>query len=1123
MTRTGTSSGWLLEKVRKGQVWCALLSLSLGLSVASAVESSWSADRAQPAQLEDRAIDPTLAEIPTMAVDPPPSGLFYLTLGSSFLVFFLLLSLLNGWVVRGLLGEAMEKEKSGILLLSQFSLALYALHLVVGDAVPESLRMLLHLLCGLLILSMVAKYLVAVNMRSDRKWALIWNLLNDDQLMLAALFMPAVVISLGGWVRGSLDPTLGLSGPLALVLYLVVLLVLLGGYLLIARRVVATARGGMGLALYDLNTAAIVSGAPLLLIPLGLQVASEIQFSVPAATPKAIGTVVVAILIATSATIFVLQRRGLLKLGGVAILAGFYFPAMVMTLASFKTHRWTLNLGSLDYYTSGQKVLPAQQWSDFGSLPLLDLVPSHGLADVGIQSLFTWFNGVDGLDMLVWLPWIPVVIGFLIIYTFLAIVTSPLLALLITILLPIKATVVGQYAVVLLPAVFLVIALRRPDFRRFLVLWMATGLLLLWRPQLGWPAALAVLILVGLVALVENREILVPAITSFVIVLGLVPAGVLIAEIVWGGDTYIAVADFVGLLGSAGVRGFGAIETSPGMVGITSFLHRVLPVLAVICVLYFGLRQFVRQQAFTIPGYAVFYLVVFSLMVPARSITHDGGQLFDPSLLLLTLALMPFLVAQRTFQPRQIGRSTWLMATLVSCAFLGSIDFYHLVGGGGPTADLRAWKPGESRVLFNRGPHQDVVEFLQRELADDESFLDFTGSTALYALAAKRFPFRTISDFRTTSESLQRSQIAVLQDHRQAGNLPLVVFRSPPRLKQSPPVPPTEAISYRIAEFVYANYLPYARVAGWEVWRERGVKRGKPKPPAKTISSKSIQQKFLLGNLPHRWASDDPWEAISKTDVLAAVLEQPLVVRAEAPLRLPWTPGATSPMATYLHVRAWPLSGRESALTISYGPEPQSSFEIRLAPRATQSLGDEETIELELREDPKKHMMHRVARFSERSVFQSTGKDPWLHKFVDLSRVPTIEAKTEQWIRIRYRATKNGQAQIFLAGPGKSFKERNSLKMPLLATRLDGAARQLMVPVVGVEIGSRLANLRFDPPPDVEFELVGLELLLRPSQPDDYLIRLTTQFQWATSGSHPLTLSSNSQVLIDSMYLRAGD
>ena len=167
-----------------------------------------------------------------------------------------------------------------------------------GDGVPASLRTILHLVSGLLILSMLAKHLVSRRLRDEKDWALVWSVLNDDQLMLAALFMPAVVISIGGLAGGSLLPLAALPILVAFALYVVVLLVLLGGYLLIARHVAARERGGMALALYDLNTAIIVAGAPLMLIPLGGLVANEIQFTLPAVGPRGIGFVVVVILAA---------------------------------------------------------------------------------------------------------------------------------------------------------------------------------------------------------------------------------------------------------------------------------------------------------------------------------------------------------------------------------------------------------------------------------------------------------------------------------------------------------------------------------------------------------------------------------------------------------------------------------------------------------------------------------------------------------------------------------------------------------------------------------------------------------------------------------------------------------
>ena len=402
---------------------------------------------------------------------------------------------------------------------------------------------------------MIAKRLVSQGLKNDRDWGLVWSILNDSQLMLAALFLPAVLLSIGGLTGGSLQPLATWPASLAFALYLLVLIVLLASYVLIARHVAATEKGSMALSLSDLNTAVIVAGSPLTLIPLGGLLANELQFAVPAASPRALGLAVVVLLAAISLTLFILQRRGRLKISGVAILGSFYFPVTVATLASLQTHLWTLNLTSLDSPHLGGRILPTQQWAEFGSLPFLDLLPGQGLADVAVQTLYVWIHGVRGLDFLIWLPWIPVVVGFLIVYAYLATVTSPLLALLVTLFLPVGFLVVGQYAVALLPAVLLAVALRKPDFKRFLALWLTTVALLLWRPALGGPAGVAIVLVVMVVVLLDHRELVVPASTSLAVVLGLLPVGLVVAELIWAGDTYSALGGFLGALPATGLDG----------------------------------------------------------------------------------------------------------------------------------------------------------------------------------------------------------------------------------------------------------------------------------------------------------------------------------------------------------------------------------------------------------------------------------------------------------------------------------------------------------------------------------------------------------------------------------------
>ena len=298
----------MLGRVRKGQVWCALLGLSLSLSIATAVQTSGSPPGNERFRLQDRTLGPGLAEGFKVPAEELSAGWFSFLLATSFVATFLALSLFNGWLERRLDSGAVAGERSGLLLLSQISLGLYCLHLIVGDGVPESMRGGLHLLASLLLGSMLVKRLVASQLTGSREWVGVWGMLSDNQLMLAALFFPVAMIALfDGLSRGVVEPLGFLSSGRSFVDYLVVLLILLVVYALVLRRSAAMNRVGMASTLYDLNTAVIVAGAPWILIPLGLQLSNEIQYTLNGLDSHWPSLICVGVLVGTSFILFWMQ------------------------------------------------------------------------------------------------------------------------------------------------------------------------------------------------------------------------------------------------------------------------------------------------------------------------------------------------------------------------------------------------------------------------------------------------------------------------------------------------------------------------------------------------------------------------------------------------------------------------------------------------------------------------------------------------------------------------------------------------------------------------------------------------------------------------------------------------
>ena len=1126
----GFSSGWL-RQVRKAQVWCAFLSLSLALSVATALQRGRTlVDQVDRFRLPDRALNPSLADGFSPPADDPSTGLFTLALLLGFTLSFLSLSMFNAWLDRRLDAEAVAGERSGLLLLSQIALGLYGLHLMVGEAVPESMRGGVHLLASLLLVSMLAKRLVAVRLSENKEWAGVWGMLGDNQFMLASLFFPVVLIGLfDGLSRGVLEPLGFLSDVRGFVDYLIVLLLLLLGYALVVRRR-ASAGGSLALVIYDLNTAVLVAAAPLLLIPLGFQIVNELQFTFGATGSRWPYLFMSALLFGVALILFAMQRRGRLHLTGAGVLAIFYYPVAVATLASFKSHRHTVKLSEVDYFRLGEQVLPTQQWFDFGSFPLLDLIPARGFSDVGIQSLYSLLNGIQGLDMLVWLPWIPVVVGFVSIYSLLAVVVSPLVAFLVTILLPVSAAAAGPYALALAPAFLLVLALRRPSFSSLLVLWLGAILLIVWRPQLGWPVLIAALIVIGAAAAWERRELLSPAIASLGLLVFAVPVALVVADIFGSADTLDTMRALIGSADDAATRGLGGFVINRSGLKLAGFLEGALPIVAIVGLVVYVIKRVVGKVSFSASSHAVLYLAVFSLLMPVRLEMLGKAHLLDPSLHLLMLALLPFLLLPMSYRSWMTGRTSWLIVTLVFCTLMGSVAFFHLTGET-VVHRVRDWQPDERRVLFDEKPHRELVEVLHQELKAGETFLDFTNSPLIYSLAGVRFPFQEILDFRITSESRQRAQLGALQAYREKHGLPLVVLQAPPSVAKPDRRVAVATTSYRIAEYLYSEYLPFATVSGWQLWRERGVRRSNPVPPARITSPSSVSQHFWLGSLPYRWAKGDPYQADRQTDLIESLLEEPTVIRSGVSLSLPWESRVVAIEGNYLQIRARSLpdlalrrgAPTEANLTLIYGEPKQSSFVLTLAPQSDREGISEQKIKLPLREDPKLNRVELLTADPDRLVFQAGSGDPWVRRFVDPSATRKLDPGEELWLHLRYRSSRRGNGQIYFASGKRQFQESASVQAPMMALRDREKVEELLVPVVGVEAGQKLVDVRLDPPDGAEFEIVSVDLIRRQREFNDYLIRLSTQWRWFSGEIQSLTLQSDSPVLIDSVYLRSGD
>ncbi len=1122
--------------MRQGELWCAFLALSLGLSLASYLVPTGT--NASPlTSFTDRAINPAVIEGVDVTSVGRSYGQFYLLLGASFFGLLILLGSLNGQIRKRVPRAAVSKEQRGILLISEFALALYAIQVISDSTALEQIRTALHLFVGLIVAVMIGKAIIASLERGGSTKLIVASLLDDTELLLTALFIPIPVLFGVMLAVGTSFSLPGESVWIRFSLFALILVLLAVVYTGLIRRILGKPGAGLSLGLFRINNAVIVAGVPISLIPLAMPIANELQHVWTGASPRLIASILVLLLVLASVLLYRLQAKGIISLNSWTALAVFYFPILVVTLVTFGTHQQNLVLGGLDYLKMGEQTVPTQQLLRFGNLPFLDLLPAHGLSDLATQMMYSIANGYQGLDMVVWAPWLSQVGIYLLVYSFLAVTASPIVAVLATVLLPVQALIAAPYAVALLPAIALVVAIRRPTFWTFFSLWLLAATLIFWRWEQGSVAALALLLVVA-AALTERREAVVPAIKSLLVALTLVPILLIVLDVLWVGSIRDAIT---ALLATHNPKiTAGGTRTVAPSVAVT-LRYFLLPAAAILVLLYYGLRRMIGPGRIRPRTHAVLFASVFSLVVAVRSaMWPSSGSWFDPVLFLVVLAVAPYCWDSAVAPKRMLNRSTiWLLAVFVLSVPMGKTAWGHLsesfdnysLTGQNDLFRFHRWRAGESRVLYDESGHVAVARFLEGELEEDETFFDLTDSPLLYVFTDREFPTNLMANRNRTSETIQSAVVGDLESLRDEGRLPMVLFRTETDTSNSLSELPTEVRSYRIAEYVYKNYLPYLEIDGYEIWRERAVELGRTQEPVgRPIQSATLTQDFWLGKLPYIWARFDPEHALERTEVLSTLHKTPTKLDTRTPLALGVDVMTDRSEGNYLQIRARPLDGAIATagrvegpvISIEYGRPKASGFHLELLPRQPQPWDESRSMEAPPLADFKarnlKPLEHRDGR-----VFRAVGNDPHIFTFVDLSEAPVREAGTELWVRLRYRSTASGMMQIFFATDKSGFRERNSIRVQAKSTGLEGEAAEIVVPVLGEKKKLKLTDLRIDPPTGSDFEIVGVDVDLREPAFDDYLVRLSSQWRWSSTNIDKLVLKASGPVMVGEVLLRRGD
>jgi hypothetical protein len=610
----------------------------------------------------------------------------------------------------------------------------------------------------------------------------------------------------------------------------------------------------------DVLRAFALGAAPLFAFPSLCPVANEVQHALArrhAIEPRSVALGFLALLVLLGAFLFWRARAGRIRLAPARVLARYVYPTVIFGEALLSVYKHALTAKHVDPLHDGEQITAVHQLLSFDKWPFVDIWPAHGLFDY-VGALYSLVNGFHPLEITAW-NGLLVALSSTAVYAVLANLGTPLFAFAVAALLPIEAILPlpkysffyaepGLLAVGLLAC----IVLARPSTWRYALLSLGTFLCFFWTPTSGVASIVAVfgLLVLGLVTTRERRPLWrglavfvgtgVAVFVLYVLVLALrgqpvletlrlVRAFMQADPMIGGRTTVIEKFDASAFVQYLILPGIGlvylarlarhAIERRP-----LTHVERLLGFLTLVSFVLFA-RTLTRHGI--IERYQPFYFVLLALCVwvPRRSAAPVAAlDEHEPGARRSELAVH--------FWRRASMRAWFCLGLALYLVWLPHASHKHLIF---EPFSFHTWQANESRFQGEAPTYPTLGPFLRGALGPQDTFLELLNMPVMYGLLDREVPgqFFLPTMFYAT-DSVQNSYLRRLQAFGGSARVPVVLL---PGAKGKGNIDKIENTlrSYRIAEHVYREYVPFGVMDNFAVWVSRSLwdeaaRKSSPRP-----------------------------------------------------------------------------------------------------------------------------------------------------------------------------------------------------------------------------------------------------------------------------------------------------
>ena len=712
----------------------------------------------------------------------------------------------------------------------------------------------------------------------------------------------------------------------------------------------------------SIDNALLVSVIPLALIPVSIPLSNELQFTLSnvfTVTARNLSLIIIVLLALSGIVMLFIYLKNkrfndCFSARVDTVSENFLFPLIIISVLLYFHHSHFLTHGMFDMHHDGEDLMPIQQLFTFGSIPFVDIIPTHGLSTLAGQLLFSLVNGYRMIEPWLW-NWIFYIANACLMYFILKRMAPPLWAFLMVLFSPVISIfektfvterslriveIYYQYSFFVIPAFSMIWLFKNIKISRFVIHWMICAFFIMWRLEFGLAALLSSIIVISL-HVVNHRgdrsfqpvSVIMQCAGSFLAVFGVLLLSYFAVIAVSGESvTQVMRLNYSFLRFPAPNVAYATLIKEYNGIAVWQYLF--LPMVSIFYIVYFIIKYLVCREKPGSNHLLLVYIAIFSLVISVKMTQrHCLLEMYHPFLFMFLAAAIPFYIDKTS---RNISILIFTSVMLLHALFYQN---YHLEIKRDYWFSFHDWKPKESRLNINKSQFNAFTNFINDNLESDQTFFDFSNSSMLYVASGRRHIPYILPNIRQTSESIQNPTVYKLENALQNGLLKFIVFKQGTLWDNVDGVP-NEIRSYRIAEFIYKNFKPLGYVGKYQIWIDKSSDMKSPQQESdndirlKTAARYSfrkiveIHQNFNLMDLPYIWGTYDPMKSVFRNAVQCDFKVNDRILLPGERLVITVNKDIDKSRGNYLHIKA--RSKQNGMLKIRYGKEFANSIELNI-------------------------------------------------------------------------------------------------------------------------------------------------------------------------------------------------